>query len=95
MGILNDIHRRGLARQRRGIHQCGQPPSTGIGIDSGQGSVGIGDSEQVIKQQQVLRLRVGKLSPYPRSGGIGVNTLDAGDRTQQPCHGMEGDLAGV
>ena len=33
MGVLNDIDRRGLAGQRGRIHQRGQPPPTGIGIN--------------------------------------------------------------
>ena len=36
MGVLNDIDRRGFTRQRRGIHQCGQPPPTRIRIDPRQ-----------------------------------------------------------
>ena len=49
----------------------------------------------VIEEHQVLRLRVGSLGPYPRSGRMRVKTLDAGSRPQQPCHDIEGDLAGV
>jgi hypothetical protein len=43
--VLNDIDRRGFAGQRRGIDQRGQPPPTGIGIDYGQGNLGIGDAQ--------------------------------------------------
>ena len=51
MGILNDIDRRGFTGQRGGIDQRGQPPPTGIGIDPRKSNIGIGDAQQVIKQQ--------------------------------------------
>jgi hypothetical protein len=95
MGVLNDVDPRGFAGQRGGIDQCGQPPPTGIRVDLGQRHLGIGGAQQILKEHQVLWLRARKLRPDPRAGGLRVKTLDAGDRTQQPRHGLERDLAGV
>ena len=95
MGVLNDIDRRGLAGQRGGIHQRGQPPPTRIRINPRKRHIRVGDAQQVIEQHQILGVCVGNLGAHSIAGGLLVKTLDAGGRAQQPRHGMEGDLAGV
>ncbi len=92
MGILNDIDCWGLAGQRGGIHQRGQPPPPGIGIDCRESDIGIGDAQQVVEEQQVLRLRVGNPRPYLCTGGWAVQIAHAAGCTQQPRHDMEGNV---
>ena len=56
--ILDDEQRRFGARQRRGVDQCGQPAPPRIRVDLGQRHVGVGDAEQIIEQQQILRVGI-------------------------------------
>ena len=51
------------------------------------------DSQQVIKQRQILRVGVGNPVAHSVTGGLSVQIIDAGGRTQQPRHGM--NLTGV
>ncbi len=95
MSILNDIDRRGFTGQRGGIDQRGQPPPTSIGINPRKSNIGIGDPQQVIKQHQILGVRVGDPVAHSITGGLTVKTLHTGGRAQQPGHGMEGDLPRV
>ena len=95
MGVLDDKDRWGPAGRRGRIDQHGQPPSTRIGIDLRQFDIGIGDAQQVLEQQHVLRHHFGSLRPDPRPGGGRIKVLDANGCAQQFCYGMEWDLAGV
>jgi len=60
--ILDDEQRRVGARQRRGVDQRGQPTPPRIGVDLGQRDVRVGDAEQVIEQQQILWVGIGRNS---------------------------------
>ena len=42
-----------------GVDQRGQPASSRIRVDLGQRHIGVGDAQQIIKQQQILRVGVG------------------------------------
>ena len=95
MRVLYHAERQAFPGHRDGIHVRGQPPPQGIRIDLGQLHIGIGDAHQVIEERQVLRVCIANLGIDLRSGGMRVKTLDAGGRAQQPCHDVEGDLAGV
>ena len=59
------------ARQRRGVDQCGQPAPPRVRVDLGQRHVGVGDAQQIIEQQQILRVGIGDLFPDPGPGGFG------------------------
>ena len=48
------------ARQRHGVDQRGQPAPPRIRVDLGQRHVGVGDAQQIIEQQQILRVGVGR-----------------------------------
>ena len=47
------------------------------------------------EKQQVLGVCVGNAVAHSIASTLPIKPLDAGGRAQQPCHGMEGDLAGV
>jgi hypothetical protein len=91
--VFDDVERPGFPGQHGGIDQGGQPPPTRIRINPGKCHLGVRDAQQVIEEHQVLSLGVRSLSPYPRSGGMRVKTVDAGGREQQPRDGMKGDFA--
>ena len=61
----------------------------------GQRHLGVGDAQQIIEQQQILRVGIGDLFPDPGAGGFAVEVGHAGARPQQPRHRMEGNVAGV
>ena len=67
--ILDDEQRRFGARQRCRVDQCGQPAPPRIRVDLGQRHIGVGDAEQIIEQQQILRVGIRKLFPDPGAGG--------------------------
>jgi hypothetical protein len=58
--VLDDEQRRLGACQRRGVDQCGQSAPSCIRIDLRQRQFRIGDAEQVIEQQQILRVDIGR-----------------------------------
>ncbi len=94
--VLDDEQRRFGARQRHGVDQCGQPPSPGIRVDLGQCRIGVGDAEQIIEQQQILRVGVGTyISPQPRAGGVAVEVSHTAARPQQPRHGIKRDVTSM
>ncbi len=95
MRVFNDIDRWDLAGQGGGIDQRGQPPPPGIRIDLGQLHLGIGDAQQVIEEQHVLRVGVGGLSPRPRTSSRTIKTPYPGGSAQQPSHHMERDVGGM
>ena len=95
MRILDDEQRRFGAGQRHGVDQRGQPAPTGIRIDGGQRHLGVGDAEQIIKQQQILRVGVGYLFPNPSAGGVAVQGGHADAHAQQLGHHTEGNVTGV
>ena len=55
----------------------------------------VGDTQQVVEQQQILRIGVGNLRPNPLPRGVIVEVADPYDRPQQPRHHMKRDVAGV
>ena len=61
----------------------------------GNSNIGIGDPEQVIKQQHILGVCVGNPVAHAIAGGLPVEPLDAGGGAQQPRDGVERDLTGV
>jgi hypothetical protein len=87
--VLDNKDRRFGAGQRRGIDQRRQPPPPRIRVDLRQLHIGIGDAHQVVKQQQVLRLRIGSHIAHPVAGSPRVQTFDAGSRPQQACDSMK------
>ena len=95
MRILDDEQRRLGARQRRGVDQRGQPAPPRIRVDRGQRHIGVGDAQQIIQQQQILRVGIRKLFPELRAGGFAVQVGHAHAGPQQPRHRMERDLVGV
>ena len=66
--ILDDEQRGFGARQRRRVHQCGQPAPPRIRVDLGQRHIRVGDAQQIIKQQQILRVGIRKVFPDPGRG---------------------------
>jgi hypothetical protein len=84
-----------LAGQRRGIDQRGQPPPPRVGVDCRQRDVGIGDAQQVIEEQHVIRLGVGHPGPHLRAGFRGIQIGHPEARTQHPPHQIERDVARV
>ena len=78
-----------------GVDQCGQPAPPRIRVDLGQRHIGVGDAEQIIKQQQILRVGIGHTSAQPGAGGFAVEVSHAGARPQQPRHDMERDVTGM
>ena len=95
MRVLDDVERRFGARQRHGVDQGGQPAPPRIRVDLGQLHIGVGDAEQIIEQQQILRVGIRNLFADPRAGGSAVEVSHAGARPQQPGDHTEGDVAGV
>ena len=93
--VLNDIDRRGLAGQRRGIDQRSQPPPPRIRIDLGQLHLGISDAHQVIEEHHVLRVGIGDFGPHLDPGSRGVQITHPGGCTQQPRHDVKRDVTGV
>ena len=91
--ILDDEQRRVAARQPRGVDQRGQPTPPRIRIDLRQRHIGVGDAEQIIQQQQILRVGTGQVSPQPGAGGVAVDVGHADGRPQQPRHRLEGNVA--
>ncbi len=81
--------------KRRGVEQCGQPAPPRVRIDLGQCHFGVGDAEQIIEQQQILRVGVRDLFSRLRAGGVAVEVGHAAARPQQPRHHPEGDVTGV
>ena len=65
------------AGQRRGVDQRGQPAPPRIRIDRGQRHVGVGDAQQIIEQQQILRVGIRDSFPDPGPRGRG--------RRGRPC----------
>ena len=55
-----------------GVDQCGQPAPPRVRVDLGQRHLGVGDAQQVIKQQQILRVGIGNPCPHLRAGGFAV-----------------------
>ena len=82
MGVLDDVDRRGFPGQRGGIDKSGQPPPTSIRVDSRQNSIRIADAQQVIKQQQVLWVRVTNPVAQSIPGGLRAETLNPRSRAQ-------------
>ena len=80
--ILDDVKRRLGARQRRGVDQRGHPAPPRIRIDLGQRHIGVGDAQQIIKQQQIMLIAVGKLRPQLNAGGRDIEVSDPGGRPQ-------------
>ena len=79
-----------------GVDQCGQPAPPRIRVDGGQWHVGVGDAEQIIEQQQILRVDIGTyICPQLRAGGVAVEVSHTAARPQQPRHGIERDVTGV
>ena len=70
--ILDDVERRFGARERCGVDQCGQPAPPRIRVDLGQWHIGVGDAQQVIQQQQILRVGIRKSFADPLAGGVAV-----------------------
>ncbi len=65
-----------------------------IRVDLGQRHLRVGDAEQIIKQQQILRVGIGgDTRPQPRAGSFTLEVSHAAGRPQQPRHGMERDVA--
>ena len=93
--ILDDEQRRLGARQRCRVHQRGQPAPPRIRIDLGQRHIGVGDAEQIIQQQQILRVGIGHIRPQPGAGGFAVEVGHTAARPQQPRHHVEGNVTGV
>ena len=89
--VLNDIDRWGVAGQRGGIDQRGQPPPPGIGIDLGQLHLGIGDAQQVIEEQQVLGVCVRHPGAHSLTSGRAIQITHTDGCPQQPRHDMEGN----
>ena len=83
------------ARQRRRVDQCGQPAPARVRVDLWQRHLGVGDTEQIIEQQQILRVGIRNLLPGPGAGGVAVQVGHAGARPQQPRDQMERDVTGV
>ena len=75
--------------------QRGQPAPPGVRVDLGQRHLGVGDAQQIIKQQQILRVGIRDLFPHPGAGGFAVQVSHAAARPQQPRHHMERDLTGM
>ena len=96
MRIFDDVDRRGRGGQRRGIHQGGQPTPACIRIDARRLSLGIGDTEQILVERDVLGIGVGKGPGLDQcAGGSRVDTFDAGRRTHQSSDDVERHLGGV
>jgi hypothetical protein len=83
MGVFDDIDRRGLACQGCAIDQRGQAPPPRIRVDLGQRNVGIGDAQQVIKQRQVLGVRVANPGTNLGASHLRIKALDTKGRAQQ------------
>ena len=65
------------------------------GSIGGQRHIGVGDAQQIIEQQQILRVGIRKLFPDLRAGGLAVEVGHAHAGPQQPRHRMERHLVGV
>ncbi len=61
----------------------------------GQRHIGVGDAEQIIQQQQILRVGIRNLLPHFRAGGFAVEVGHAAGRPQQLGHDVEGNVTGV
>ena len=61
----------------------------------GQRHIGVGDAEQIIQQQQILRVGIRKSFAHPRAGGFAVEVGHAAARSQHPGHHLEGDVGSV
>ena len=64
VGVLDDVKRRFGARQRGGVDQGRQPAPSRVRVDLGQRHIGVGDAEQIIKQQHILRVGIRDLFPH-------------------------------
>jgi hypothetical protein len=95
MHVLHDVENRFGAGQIRRVDQGREPPPPGVRIDPGQRHRRIGDAQQVVENQEVVTIGVGKLGSKPRSRGRVVETAHPGRSAEQPRHGMERDLARV
>ena len=93
--VLDDEQRRLRARQGSGVDQRGQPAPAGLRVDWGQRHIGVGDAEQVIEQQQILRIGVVKSRPQLNPCGFAIKVGHAGARPQQSRHRLERNVAGV
>jgi hypothetical protein len=61
----------------------------------GIGTFGIGDSQQIIEQQQILRVGVGELDTQTSSGSVAVEVSHSGARAQQARYSVKRNVAGV
>jgi hypothetical protein len=52
--VFDDVDRRLFAGHRRRIEETGQSSSTRIGLDGGHRGCLVGDTQQVVQQQQVI-----------------------------------------
>ena len=82
--VLDDEQRRCGARQPRGVDQCGQPAPPRIRVDLGQRHLGVGDAQQIIQQQQILRVGIRHVARGPGSARPGRRGRRSRCRAQQP-----------
>ena len=70
MRVLDDEKSRFGARQRGGVDQRGQLAPPRIGIDLRRRYLGVGDAQQIVEEQQVLRVGTGDLFAHPARGRL-------------------------
>src|SRR6478672_7818837 len=79
------------ARRRSPVQSvaCG-----GIRVDLGRRNARFGDTEEVVEQQQILRVGGAKPSAHLYAGGCAVHLTNPGGSAQQVRNDVQGDLAG-
>ena len=95
LGVIDDVKRRFSTGQRHGVDQGGQPAPPRIRIDLGQRHLGVGDAQQVIEQQQILRVCIRHAFANPGPRGFALQVFDPAQRAQQPRHRVEGNIVGM
>src|SRR6476659_3895564 len=63
MHVFDHIHRRGRATQRNAVHQGGEPATTSIWIDERRRHSWVADAEQILQQEEVVRLHANEPRP--------------------------------
>jgi hypothetical protein len=95
MDVLDDVHRRISPFEGGGGDDRGQAPAPRIWSDVGQRYLGVADAEQVVDEQQILRVGVRESGSNVCSGLVGAKTFDAGGGSHQPGDHAERDIGGV
>ena len=93
MHVFHDVENRFGAGQIRRVDQGREPPPPGVRIDPGQRHRRIGDTQQVVENQEVVTVGVGKLVRSCARAATSSRPPTRGRSAEQPRHGMERDLA--